>query len=153
RWGMEWERYSIEEDADSRTYEFCSDGPNGRIRKAVRFQRARKLGPNAYNLLFGDYDPETDHIDDRAITNNGDHRIILRTVAEAIEKFVNSYPQAIILLRGSTASRSRLYQMGISSAWLEISSRYDVWGRRNADWSSFAKGVNYEEFLVFKKIS
>ncbi|WP_414711260.1 DUF6934 family protein [Puia sp.] len=150
---MEWERYSIEEDADSRTYEFCSDGPNGRIRKAVRFQHRPGLGRNVYNLLFGDYDPGTGHIDDRVISNNGDAMAILRTVAEAVENFVNLNPQAIILILASSASRMRLYQMSIASALPEISAKYEVLGIKNGEDEPFKKGVNYEAFLVIKRFA
>lgn len=148
---MEWERYDIVEGEDGKTYEFRSDGPRGRIRKAVRFQHRPELGVNVFNLLFGDYDPDTDHIDDRSISNNGDTKTILTTVAEVVETFVNLYPRAIIFIMGSSASRMRLYQMGIASAWAEINEKYDVLGGKNNDWGPFKKGVNYEAFLVTKK--
>ncbi|HEY4337984.1 MAG TPA: hypothetical protein VGM89_18870, partial [Puia sp.] len=127
---MELERYDIEESSDELTYRFYSDGPKGRIRKAVSFQPARHLGRNAYNLLFGDYVESTGWIDDRVVSNNGDPRIILLVVAGIVDKFVNLYPQAIIFIKGSSASRTRLYQMGITSAWSEIREKYDIWGAR-----------------------
>ena len=150
---MEWERYDIVEAGDGQTYEFLSEGPKGQIRKIVRFQHWPALGINAYNLVLADYDECTGNTDDSIISNNGDYKAILKTVALIVEKFVNLHPLAIILLRGLTASRSRLFQMGIASAWSEISEIYDVWGGRTGKWSPFEKGVNYEEFLVFKKIS
>jgi hypothetical protein len=150
---MEWERYDIEEGGDGLTYDFYSDGPKGRIRKAIKFQHWPEMGHNVYNLSFGDYDEATDRILDNTVSNNGDYRAILRSVADSVEKFVNSHPQAIILIKGLTASRSRLYQMGIAFAWSEITNRYEVWGRQANEWSPFEKGINYEEFLVFSKIS
>jgi len=42
--------------------------------------------------------------------------------------------------------------MGIALTWSEIKERYEVWGKRANKWSPFEKGVNYEEFLVFRKI-
>jgi len=150
---MEWERYDIEEGRDDRTFEFCSYGPKGLIRKVIRFQHRPELGANVYNLSLGDYEEHTGLIDDSIVSNNGDYTKILKSVAWTVDKFVNSYPRAIILIRGSTASRSRLYQMGIASAWPEIKDRYEIWGRRANKWLSFEKGVNYEEFLVVKKIS
>ena len=145
------ERDEIIEGGDGRTYEFSSKGPRGLIRKAVRFQYRPDLGVNVYNLLLGDYYPETDHIDDSAVSNNGDTKIILTTVAEAVETFVNLYPRAIILIMGNSASRVRLYQIGITLAWKEIDAKYDVLAKRNNDWEPFKKGVNYEAFLVTKK--
>ena len=151
-WGMEWERYDIEEGRDGLSYEFCSEGPKGWIRKTVKFQHRPEVGPNVYNLVLSDFEERTDLADDSAVSNNGDYKKVLLSVAEIAEKFLNLHPRAIISIRGLTASRSRLFQMGISSAWLEISERYDIWGRQANKWSSFEKGVNYEEFLVFKKI-
>jgi len=149
---MEWERYDIEEGGDGQTYYFNSDGPNGIIRKTVRFQHWPKFGQNVFNLFLGDYEESMDRANDSIVSNNRDYKVILNSVAWCIDKFVNSHPQAIFLIRGSTASRSRFYQMGISSRWLEIKERYDIWGRQANKWSPFEKGVNYEEFLVFKKI-
>jgi hypothetical protein len=149
---MELERYDIVEGKDGQTFDFYSNGPKGRIRKAVKFQHRPELGSNVYNLSLGDYEEGTNMIDDSVVSNNGDPREILVSVGFAVDKFVNSHPRAIILIKGSTASRTRLYQMGIASAWLEIKERCEVWGRRADEWSPFEKGINYEEFLVFKNI-
>lgn len=143
----------MEEGGNFWQQKFYSYGPRGKIMKAVRFQYRPDVGQNVFNLLFGDYDVNTDEIDDSAISNNGDYRKLLKTVALEVQKFVNLYPRAIILIRGSTAARCRLYQMGIASALTEIKEQYEVWGRLAYKWSPFEKGVNYEEFLVFKKIS
>jgi hypothetical protein len=120
---MEWERYDIAEGENGQSFYFYSDGPKGRIKKAVKFQHRPKIGPNANNLVFGDYDETTGRTDDSSVSNNGDSRAVLRTVADIVEEFVNSHPKAIILIKGLTPSRSRLYQMGIALAWLEIKVR------------------------------
>lgn len=146
------EKYDIIEGKDCQTFDFYSNGPKGRIRKAINFQHRPELGANVYNLSLGDYDEGTNMFDDSVVSNNGDPRKILVSVGFAVDKFVNLHPRAIILIKGSTASRTRLYQMGIASSWLEIKVRYEVWGRRANKWSLFEKGINYEEFLVFKNI-
>src|ERR1700748_2130699 len=128
---MEWERYEVVEGPDGLTYEFYSDGPKGRIRKMIKFQREPNYGPNVYNLMFGDYDEKTNFIDDSKVSNNKDRRAVLRTVAGVVELFINLNPKAIIHIRGQSASRIRLYQMGIASAWEEINERYDVLGKYN----------------------
>lgn len=50
-------------------YEFISIGPNGAIKKVIRFTQ---LDKEAYNLAFGDLDFETGEIDDLSVTNNND---------------------------------------------------------------------------------
>jgi hypothetical protein len=150
---MEWERYEIMEDSDSLTYDFYSNGPKGRIKKRIKFQPERNLGRNVYNLMFGDYHEITNFIDDSAVSNNGDRKAVLRTVAQAVDVFVNLNPRAIIHIKGSSPARTRLYQIGIASAWREINERYDILGKNKNNWIPFKIGVNYEAFLVFNKIA
>jgi hypothetical protein len=77
--------------------------------------------------MFGDHTENANFIDDSTISN--------------------------ILIRGRSPARMRLYQMGIASAWEEINERYDILGKCNNNWIPFKKGVNYEAFLVFRKIA
>lgn len=149
---MEQERYTVERVEDAFVYRFFSEGPKGKILKMVRFQHAPELGRNAFNLAFGDLDESTGRLNDRIISNNGDHLKVLHTVAITILDFVNFWPKAIIRIEGSTPSRTRLYQMGIASFWLEISKEFQVWGELGGNWVPFKKGVNYNGFLIFKKI-
>jgi hypothetical protein len=149
---MEWERYELEKSSDGLAYEFNSNGPKGRIRKAIWFQRVPELGRNVYNLAFGDYDPITDRIDDKVVSNNGDREVVLHTVADAVVVFLERMPLAIVQIKGSSISRIRLYQIGIAFFWHEIKDRYEVLGKNNELWQQFKRGINYEEFVVFKKI-
>jgi len=139
--------------SDSLSYDFYSNGPKGRIKKTIKFQPELELGTNVYNLMFGDHVENANFIDDSTVSDNGDHKAVLRTVAEAVDFFFNINPTAIILIRGSSPARMRLYQMGIASAWQEIKERYDILGKCNNNWKPYKKGVNYEAFLVFKKIA
>lgn len=137
---------------DGLGYEFYSEGPKGRIRKAINFGPRPEVGKNVFNLAFGDYDESANRMDDRIISNNGDREIVLHTVADAVVDFLERRPLAIIQIKGSTSSRVRLYQIGIAVYWPDIKRRYEVLGKRNDEWAPFQKNVNYEEFLVFKKI-
>lgn len=100
-------------------FEFYSEGPKGRIRKAVAYQGTDV--EKVYNLAFGDFDEEKQIIDDLSVTNNGDSRKVLATVASTIYAFAEQHPGAWILATGSTAARNRLYRMGISNHINEIS--------------------------------
>jgi len=117
---MERERYSIGRSEDDFVYWFYSEGPRGRILKTVQFQHVPEYGRNFFNLAFGDYDESTGRINDQVASNNGYHLKVLHTVAKVVLDFVNFWPKAIIQIKGSTSSRTRLYQMGISSFWFEI---------------------------------
>jgi len=55
------------------------------------------------------------------------------------------------MAKGSTPSRTRLYQMGISEFWDEIQGIFEVKGYHGNNWEAFRKGKNYEAFFIFKK--
>ena len=126
--------------------------PKGKILKAAEFQSTPEFGRNAFNLALGDWDESTGGLNDRAISNNGDHLKVLHSVAEAVQEFINLWPDAIIRVVGNTSARTRLYQMGIASFWEDINRDFQVWGKFGEEWVPFRKGVNYKEFLIFKKI-
>jgi len=149
---MEQEKYDIKREEDTFEYRFFSEGPRGRILKAVRFQHMPELNRNVFNLAFGDWDESKGKINDLAISDNGDHLTVLRTVAEVVREFINLWPDAIVQVQGSTPTRTRLYQISIASFWEEISRDFEVWGEVGEDWDPFRKGVNYKRFLIFKKI-
>jgi len=146
------ERYNVERDEEDFVYLFYSEGPKGRIRKMVRFQRIPDFGRNVFNLAFGDWDDLAGKMNDEVVSNNNDHLKVLNTVAGVVLDFVNLWPNAIIKIEGSTYSRTRLYQMGISSFWQEINQEFEIYGKNDRDWVPFKKGVNYKAFLIFKKI-
>jgi hypothetical protein len=149
---MKLEGYNVEKDRYELVYWFYSEGPKGRIKKTIRFQHKPLYGRNFFNLAFGDSDGSTDRMNDLVISNNGDHLKVLYTVAAVVREFINCWPNAIIQIQGSTSSRTRLYQMGISSFWQEIIKEFEVYGELGQNWEPFKKGINYKRFLVFKKI-
>lgn len=149
---MEWDIYKLDSGDDSFTYEFDSEGPRGRIRKIIKFQYLNYPGGNVYNLGFGNLDEETGDMDDSVVSDNGDQLKILHTVAEAVIDFFGARPKAIILIKGSTSSRTRLYQMKIAGFLSEVSQHFEILGDTGREWVLFQRGVNYKRFLVYKKI-
>ena len=132
-------------------FEFISEGAKGTIKKMITYSYTGT--ENIYNLGFGDYDEEQKRIDDRTITNNGDSQKVLATVASTIYAFTEKYPNAYIFATGSTAIRTRLYRMGITTNIEEIKIDFDVYGL-NIDtnkWEEFIIGEDYLAFIVTKK--
>ncbi|TYR35794.1 hypothetical protein FXV77_12000 [Sphingobacterium phlebotomi] len=144
------EYYDFEKTPDIHYYEFSSIGPKGSIRKVIQFQQIN-LEENIYNLGFGDFCPETQEISDLITTNNLDTKKVLSTVARAVIDFMTLHPNAIVMAKGSTQARTRLYQMGISEFWDEIKEMFEVKGFYKDSWESFRKGKNYDAFFIFKK--
>jgi hypothetical protein len=146
---MNLERYQYFNSNDYHDYEFYSEGPNGRISKMVTFSRIPNTNPAIYNLAFGDLNTDTGELDDTVISNKQDRDIVLATVANTIAEFCNHHGNHYIYAKGSTPSPTRLYQMGITSLWQEISIDFEVYGLKDNDWWDFEpKSYNYDAFLV-----
>jgi hypothetical protein len=148
---MNLEHYTYFASNDFKDYEFYSEGPKGRIRKAIRFTKVNDEGYVFYNLGFGDISEEIDIIDVTIVSDNNDRDIVLATVAKAVIDFTNIHGNHYIFATGSTAVRTRLYQMSIAGLWDEIRMDFEVFGFKNGTWYPFEKNVNYEAFLVKRK--
>jgi hypothetical protein len=149
---MEWERYEVVISANGLEYTFYSEGPRGRIRKGIKFQLIPGVGNSTFNLLFGDFKQGTDQLDDRSITNNHDRLKVLHTVAWAVTDFLKFRLSAIIFIKPSTGPRARLYQMLISSIWMEVCEEYQILGIYGKAALPFRRGMNYEGFIVSRKM-
>lgn len=147
---MKHPKYSYRSEDLRLFYEFTSEGPNGLIKKVVEYTKTNI--ENVYNLGFGDYDENTKSINDLSITNNKDSLKVLATVASTVYTFTEKYPKAWILATGSTDARTRLYRMGISSNFSEISEDFIIFGySKKGYWDVFMLGKDYEAFLITKK--
>ena len=145
---MKYPRYPIVMSDNSCVYMFFSEGPRGKIKKGVLYSRIDK---NLFNLGFGDWSEGLLDLDDSNRSNNGDRDKVLITVAHTALSFTDAFPNARIFVTGSTASRTRLYQMGIAANLLEVSQNFEVQGFVNGEWELFRPGRNYEAFLISRK--
>jgi len=148
---MNLDHYEIIANPSFLDFEFDSDGPNGIIKKVVRFSPKNSNGITYFNLGFGDLDIRTGIINDLTVSNIKDRDRILATVASIVLVFTEQYPDAIVYAKGSTPVRTRLYQIGISSNWDEINKLLFVYGFADEKWQLFNKDVNYEAFLAMRK--
>ena len=147
---MDLERYKIENNVNSVYFEFISIGNKGSIVKVIKYTKINE-DPLVYNLGFGDKNLTYQTIDDRAVTNNGDTDRVLATVAFTIYAFYQEYPDANVYLSGSTASRTRLYQININKFHAHISRDFIIYGELEQGFERFKKGVNYQGFFIIKK--
>ena len=145
---MNVEQYSIISDSTNLSYKFVSIGPRGVIRKMVSYRKIKSLKGNYFNLSFGDWDDISGILNDLLISNNYDTSKVLFTVAQTVLLFVKHFPDANILIIGSTRSRTRLYQMTIAQNINEINKQFEIQGLRNGNWEIFRKGINYDSFLA-----
>lgn len=146
---MKLPKYQLKSTEKLSSYEFVSEGPKGFIKKRIQFTLINRDG--IYNVAFGDKDLQSGEINDLAISNNNDSDKILATVVGAVYAFCDKNPDAWIFAIGSTASRTRLYQIGISKFYEDLSEEFEIYGQINDEWELFETGKNYKSFLAKRK--
>ena len=132
-------------------YEFTSIGPKGKIKKIVLFSALVDWGSNTYNLGFGDWIEAELDVSDIVISDNDDRDKVLATVAAITLHFINLHPDAILVIKGSTASRTRLYQMAINKYFDELSIYFHFSGLCKNTWKEFEKMENYDAIVAISK--
>lgn len=145
---MDLPKYNYEFNETYSVYEFVSEGPKGSVHKIVRYT---KVDDNVFNLGFGDLDGQTGRVNDSVVTDTKDAAKVLATVAETVYAFYNHYPNAHVIIKGSTPSRTRLYKMAIVLHWHEISTALNVSGLLAGEREPFEAACNYEAFLITLK--
>lgn len=146
---MRLTKYHLKAESTFTRFEFISEGKKGAIRKLIEFQATSE--PEVYNLAFGDKDPLTGHINDLAVTNNGDTEKVLATVVAALYVFFDNYPTVYIYATGSTKARTRLYRMGITKFYQEMQKDFYLFGQIGDEYSEFKSGNDYDGFLAQRK--
>ena len=146
---MRFKTYPLEANESLMTFEFVSEGPKGFIEKRIQFTLINR--EEVYNLAFGDKDLSSGEIDDLAISNNGDSEKILATVVSAVYAFCDKNPHCWILAIGSTASRTRLYQIGIGKYYNDLTEEFEIYGQFEDNWELYKLGKNYLAFLAKRK--
>lgn len=149
---MEWEIYELTRKDDGFGYWFYSEGPRGRIRKVIEFQWMRGLGKSTFNLAFGDSEEGSNQLNDRSVSNNMDRVKVLHTVAMSVVEFLKDHSRSIVFIKANSLARARLYQMMLSSILKDVELEYEIQGKHKSYWIPFVKGLNYSEFIIYKKI-
>ena len=147
------DRYSYKADDSHLQYEFNSEGPNGIIQKKIIYQYLTTVNYiDQYNLGFGDIDSQTGKISDFGISNNNDRKKKLSTIALTAVEFSDHFPGSVIYVKGSTAPRTRLFQMAIAAHFEEINKYFRLKGKHaEKGWIFFLPGHNYRAFLAARK--
>jgi hypothetical protein len=148
---MKYEVYDrIKLKSDYSSFEFMSEGHNGKIPKRIQFTSTPWT--NIYNLAFGDIKEDGD-LDDLTISNNGDRNKILATIVKVVEAYTERYPDRWIYFEGSTEHRTRLYRMAISIYLDELSVLFEFFAEVKGQngYVVFNKGLNVKAFLIKRK--
>ena len=123
---MKLDRYELITGRNQSTFEFLSEGPKGKISKVIQFQQMNL--ENLYNLAFGDKNELTGTLNDKVVTDNGDTEKVLATVVSAVYAFTGQYPEVWVYATGSSASRTRLYKIGINKYLDIVKNDFEIMG-------------------------
>lgn len=129
-------------------FDFVSVGKKGEIYKRVTFI---ELQFGFFNMGLGDLNPETGEVNFYSVSDNGDRNAVLATVSEIIESFFELYPTHTIYFKGTSKSRTRLYQMAINHFYDELTKRFHILGELDDKMTRFKKNTNYKSFLILKR--
>ena len=132
---MNLPKYEFLTEGNAEIFKFTSEGPKGNIKKLVLY--SKMLEEDIYNLAFGDYDEQSDFINDTIVTNNNDSKKILSTVASTLYVFTNKHPNVWVYVTGSNSARTRLYRIGISTNLEEILKDFEIFGLYKGTWVHF----------------
>ena len=135
--------YSTKEER----YIFESIGTKGKILKVVKFFEIQE---NVYNLGFGDFDPITNQVDDKVVSDNGDLIKVIATIISLTIKFLDDNPIALVFFEGSTPQRTQFYQWIINRYHNEIIETLKIYGVNDGEPELFQKSKTYESFLIQK---
>ena len=135
------DRYELKAGNNLTTFEFLSEGKNDKILKVIQFQQMNI--ENLFNLSFGDRNYKTGEISDTVVTDNGDSEKVLATVVSAVYAFSDRYPTIWIYATGSTATRTRLYRMGINKYFEIVYNDFEIMG----EVKMFGKCMSLEKII------
>jgi len=121
------------------------------VTKIVGYPRIVRGGHRYYNLEFGDLKRKSVDFDDMIVTDNGDMRKVLRTVAATLETFFDELPNAKVHIYGSDSVRHAYYHKLIRDYYRFIKTSYNVFGHINNRIGRFQPNIEYDFIIVAKR--
>ncbi len=137
--------FTIQDNAQ--TFNFESIGKNIIKKKILHQNTSRKP---FYNLALVDV-LEDGSFDVIIESRNGDMERILATVANTLPIFLEQFPDAIVLFKGSDERRTRLYQIIINKEMDSISHTFTFLGINDMKFEPFSKNKTYDGFAIILK--
>lgn len=154
---MDIEKYETQDENNHLRYTFMSKGKS-ELMKIIAYQPFNyKIDiPNkgllpSYNLAFGDRIGNTEKIDDKTNSNNGDMRKVFNTVLHTIPTFFSKYPNTCIVVEGSDDRRTKAYCMYVSRNYGALSKEYVFYGVTGTIFTPFEEGTVYERVVFLPK--
>ncbi|MCC6725880.1 MAG: hypothetical protein IT258_15335 [Saprospiraceae bacterium] len=142
--------YNYISDEKEHIYRFTSKGPKGDIPKIAVMSPAFRT---AWYLAFGDAIGDEGDFDDEVVTNNGDMKMVLLTLANIVSDFLAKQPDAEVIINPVDEKRKQLYNRIIQRNFDELSKELFIFGviGKVKTPLEFSPITIYEAFTVLKK--
>lgn len=141
------DNYPLRDFKEKTIFLFVSHGKKGQILKGILFQKMDEV--NNYNLAFGDVINKK--LDDEIVSNNGDAKMVISTVVEAVYIFFKTYPEAILEIDPVDKKRTRFYNYIFKSRYKEIEIGFILKGYSNNQWEQYDIQKSYQKFEIALK--
>lgn len=140
--------YAFKIDDEDFSYTFVSVGVQGEIVKIIVFQ---PIQANIFNLLLGNFDPQSGHIDDTEVSNNGDMPKIFATIFQIANHFLEHNPEKLIYVEANTKIKHKLYTRIIRNNLKQIETQYRVFGvLQDETFEIFKENTEYTAYIIKK---
>ena len=141
--------YAITVSASQPRYEFISVGPKGNIRKVIEYTYLDDLA--VWNLGFGDLDSQTGKISDDVVSDNGDGRKVITTVALTLLTFLEEHPDETVIFTGSDTRRTLLYNRIVAQFYGDFSDQLVITGlNEKGIEANIETGIQYAALIIRK---
>lgn len=145
---MEEQKYPFSLVSNETRYEFISTDGTKEIKKVVVIT---EIDNNIlYNLALLD-ELENGELSDISESRNKDMRIILATVFQIVNVYLEKYPNRLIIFKGSDERRQRLYRIVIERELSNILTKFTVFGYYGGQIMPFESNKESDYFLIKRK--
>ncbi|KAA0989995.1 DUF6934 family protein [Dyadobacter aurulentus] len=141
---MKHNHYPLRISQDSLTFSFESISNHRVIAKLIEFVQ---IDDQVYNLAFGDVEIDG-YLNDLVVSDNMDTKEVLASVIEAVLIFFDAHPNNSVYIKGSTTSRTRLYQIVLNREYCNWQDKFIVYGVCGEDVLTFQAGIAFEAFVI-----
>jgi hypothetical protein len=136
--------YPVSTSRDRLSFTFESVSSEKVVRKKVQFVL---IADGLYNLAFGDVSSRGE-LDDLVVTDNKDMYEVLATVIQILRIFLELHPDEAIYVKGSTPSRTRLYQIILTKEISDWNDKFVVFGIENGIFIPFEPDRHFDSFII-----
>lgn len=145
---MKEKAYPFKLVQENALYEFTSISENKKIEKAVLLERSRTSN-RLFNLALMDAD-EDGEFSDEVESRNGDLRMVLATIFQVINHFLDRHPRELVGFRGNDERRHRLYRIAIAHELHNLTQEFEVYGGRGSAILLFEPDTAYDYYYIKK---